>query len=234
MGGRGSKWQAGVAISSMIKMASINRDSTAVVLYSLEADGILIPEFTSQWTWADNTNDTPVATRSNTGGVITIDAGGHDAWTTYDEFAVLYRAGIDGDFICDIRITAQEFQDNWSKAGIMVRNDMTAPGSSTGYVIMCRTPGSGYSFQYDSNDNGYLDRHVTNTVGQSLPVWLRLKKVGTTFGGYRSSNGTSWTLHSSITRASANTVQDVGIFVTSHNFGNLSLCTFEDFVMDQS
>ena len=39
------KWQAGVDIDNMQYMMTIDRDSTAVVLYSLEAGGMLIPQF---------------------------------------------------------------------------------------------------------------------------------------------------------------------------------------------
>ena len=40
-----TKWQAGVDIEHMQYMMTIDRDSTASVLYSLEASGMLIPEF---------------------------------------------------------------------------------------------------------------------------------------------------------------------------------------------
>ena len=94
-----------------------------------------------------------------------------------------------GNFDIKVRVTAQENRNSWGKCGIMVRNDMTAPGSSTGYVIMATTPGNGHTFQYDNNNNGYLDTHVTNYRGDPLPAWVRLQKVGTTFTGYRSSDG---------------------------------------------
>ncbi len=180
----------------------------------------------AMWVWQDH--DTNSGTNSwEANGDLYIDAGGADVWTGSDEFAVRYLDDVDGNFDIKVRVDNQENRNNWGKCGIMVRNDMTAPGSSTGYVAMATTPGNGHSFQYDDNNNGYLDSHVTNT-SVSLPSWVRLQKVGTTFTGYRSNDGTNWTVHATRTISSAATVQDVGIFVTSHSDGNLSQCRFEE------
>jgi len=184
------------------------------------------------WTWADHDSNGGTNSWEN-GGELVIDAGGADIWTGSDEFAVQYLDDINGNFDIKVRITQQENRNNWGKCGIMVRNDMAANGSSTGYVAMATTPGNGFSFQYDSNNNGYLDSHVTNTA-VNLPKWIRLKKEGTTFIGYRSNDGINWTVHATRTIASAATVQDVGLFVTSHNDGTLSECHFDDFEMIQS
>jgi len=186
----------------------------------------------ARWLWADH--DTNGGTNSwEANGDLYIDAGGADVWTGSDEFAVRYLDDVDGNFDIKVRVDAQENRNNWGKAGIMVRNDMTAAGSSTGYVIMATTPGNGHSFQYDNSDNGYLDSHITNT-SVSLPSWVRLQKVGTTFVGYRSTDGSNWTVHATRTISSAATVQDVGIFVTSHNDGTLSQCRFEEVEIIQS
>jgi type IV pilus assembly protein PilY1 len=186
----------------------------------------------AMWQWQDH--DTNSGTNSwETGGELVIDAGGADVWTGADEFAVRYLNDVDGNFDIKVRVDYQENRNNWGKCGIMVRNDMTADGSSTGYVIMATTPGNGHTFQYDNNNNGYLDSHITNT-SVSYPSWVRLQKVGTTFVGYRSTDGVTWTVHATRTIASAATVQDVGLFVTSHNDGTLSQCRFEEVEITQS
>ena len=187
----------------------------------------------AMWTWADY--DTNSGTNSwASGGQLVIDAGGADVWTGSDEFAVQYLDNIEGNFDIKVRVTSQEYRNAWGKCGIMVRNNMAAPGSSTGYVVMATTPGNGYTFQYDNSNNGYLDSHVTGGGSVSLPTWIRLQKVGTTFTGYRSSDGVNWTVHATRTLASAATIQDVGLFVTSHNDGTLSECHFDDFSMVQT
>ena len=185
-------------------------------------DGIVAPI----WSWVDNDQD-PGTAYLEVGGEMVIDAAGIDIWTGADQFGSVYLNDVDGNFDFILKVHAQERQNGWGKAGIMVRNEMTTPGASSGYVIMAVTPDNGYSFQWDSDSNGYLDNHVSNTW-VTLPAWVRLKKEGTTFTGYRSADGINWTQHHSITLGSANGVQDVGLFVTSHTDGVLSQCEFEE------
>ncbi len=180
----------------------------------------------ADWQWMDR--DTSSGTsRSESGGELTIDASGADVWTGDDEFATLFLDDINGDFDFKLKITQQERRDGWGKTGIMVRNDMTQPGASTGYSMVAITPDHGYTFQWDGNDNGYLDTS-TITNWASPPTWVRLTKIGDVFTGYYGSDGISWTEIESRTRGSANVVQDVGIFVTSHNDGSFSECKFDE------
>lgn len=181
------------------------------------------------WIWKDyDTNSGPLPSESL--GTLRIGAGGADVWTGSDEFGVYYLDDIAGDFDFKLKITQQQRRDGWGKTGIMVRNDMTQPHASTGYSIMAITPDHGYTFQWDANNNGYLD---TNTIASWAvpPTWVRLTKVGNVFTGYYGSDGTSWTQIESRTIGSAAATQDVGIFVTSHNDGNISECRFDEMAL---
>ncbi|MBN1793027.1 DUF2341 domain-containing protein [Candidatus Woesearchaeota archaeon] len=182
----------------------------------------------SDWSTADN--DLVAGTSFAEGNdYLQIDAGGADTWTGNDEFGAVYQQ-ITGDFDAYARINYQEAADPWAKAGIMARNDMTTPASSTGYVFMAETPGNDFSFQRDSNNNGYLD---ANTQGgaTTYPGWVRLRKVGTSFTGYYATtnpeSGGTWNTIASATITSTLTTQDIGLAVTSHAGTTLSNVTFE-------
>lgn len=181
----------------------------------------------SDWHWKDCDGDSGTS-RYESGGQLTIDAGGDDVWSGNDEFGAVYIDDVSGDFDFKLKITQQENQNNWSKTGIMVRNDMTQNASSAGYCMMSITPGNGRAFQWDENNNGYLDEYTSTGGSLTLPQWVRLTKEGTLLKGYYGTNGTTWTQLKSVTLSSANTVQDVGIFVTSHNAGHLSECKFDE------
>ena len=189
------------------------------------SDGFNDGSIDPAWSFADH-DDHSSTSHSESGGELIIDANGNDVWTGHDEFASLYINDIAGDFDFKLSITQQENSDNWAKCGIMVRNDMTQHGASTGYCMMSITPGNGYSFQWDSDDNGYLNQN-TNSGSVTPPAWVRLTKQGNTFKGFYSSDGASWTELDSDTIGSANTTQDVGIFVTSHTSSDLSECRFD-------
>ncbi|MBP7053243.1 MAG: hypothetical protein KBE65_19725 [Phycisphaerae bacterium] len=85
-------------------------------------------------------------------------ADGTDIWTDNDEYGSVYMP-VDGDFDAIVEMQGQYSADmdelnEWAKAGIAVRNDMTQPGTpeapgSVGYAAILVTPGNGYAFQWD-------------------------------------------------------------------------------------
>ena len=157
-----------------------------------------------------------------------IDAGGTDTWTSNDEYGSIYQS-ITGNFVADVKIISQEDTNAWAKAGIMIKNDMTNAGSSLGYSFTAVTPGNGWTFQYDSDDDGYLDSGIKSQVAtSSYPTYIRVVKSSTTFTGYYSTDGVSWTQIGSSSISSASTTQDVGLSVTSHNSGTLCLVPFDN------
>ncbi|MCD6418074.1 DUF2341 domain-containing protein [bacterium] len=175
---------------------------------------------------ADNCDGTNF---SESGGEMQITAGGVDTWGTSDEYASVYQS-VDGDFVATVKVVSQENTSSWAKAGIMVRNDMSAPGSSKGYVFMVVTPGNGWAFQYDPDDDGYLDGN--KSIGTtSYPNYIKLVKHGTEFTGYYSLDGENWTEVYSTTLSSANSIQDVGMSVTSHAGSTLCLVKFDNFIV---
>lgn len=115
-----------------------------------------------------------------------------------------------------------------NKAGIVVKNDMTDPGSSTGYVALGLFPPGLSWLNWDSDDDGYLD----DGSGWSElwpPCWLKIEKDGTTFTGYQSTDGENWEEVGSTTVESAAAVQDAGMFSTSSTDGVLNRADFAEF-----
>lgn len=165
---------------------------------------------------------------------ISITAAGQDVWTGADQYAAYYLEDINGNFEATVKITYQENTNEWAKAGIIVRNDMDLNGADhngDGYCVISVTPGNGYAFQYDNNDNGFLD-HNSNTGSSSYSVWLKLEKEDSTYTGYYSTDGSSWTEVHSKNFSSVKSIQDVGIFVTSHSDENDCTVDFESFAIN--
>jgi hypothetical protein len=95
----------------------------------------------------------------------------------------------------------------------MIANDITAPGSSAGDLILATTPGNGYALQWDSDGDGYVDtsQHGGSTT---YPARLRLTKSGTAFTGeYSTDGGSTWTTVGTVTVPDATSTQDVGVFL---------------------
>jgi type IV pilus assembly protein PilY1 len=189
----------------------------------------------SNWEYYDSVNDDNSDYDLITNSAMTLTAAGNDVWTNSDEYAAYYLPDVEGNFTVTVKVVSQDDTHSWAKAGIMVRNDISDHGSSTGYCMVAVTPGNGYTFQYDNNNNGMLDKSAQND-SSSYPSWLKLTKTldgsDYTFKGYFSTDGVTWTLIESVSRRSAQTLQDVGLFVTSHQSGSPCEVRFEDYDTD--
>ena len=184
----------------------------------------------ANWNTVDNDGSSGTSIQENNER-ITIDSNGADTWTGDDKYASVYREDITGSWNATVKLVSQENTNSWAKSGIMVKNDLTSSASSTGYVFMVGTPGNGYSFQWDSDNDGYLDQ--SSTVDSVVyPSKLRLQKNGDTFTGYYSKDGgSSWTEVETQSIGSAENVQEVGLSHTSHSSGTLGKAVFDDFYL---
>jgi regulation of enolase protein 1 (concanavalin A-like superfamily) len=178
------------------------------------------------------------ATFQQQNGQFVITEAGTDVWRggsqNDDQYGAIYQnqAFTNGTTVT-VKVNQLDNTNPWAKAGIMVRNDMTAAGSSAGYAVMAVTPSNGVVLEYDSNGDGYVDSEK-KTTGITAPVWLRLARTGSQVSGYYSTNGTTFTqVGSAVNLSGANTTEDAGVFHTSHNvnvsgtavFSGLSITT---------
>jgi hypothetical protein len=160
---------------------------------------------------------------------LAIYAGGEDMWKSTDEFGTLYLPdAVQGSTTVTTRVLSQGDTWPWAKAGLVLRNDLSA-ARSTGYVILAVTPGNGWAMQWDRNGDGLLDG--MSTFGQSVyPSWLRLEREGTRVTGSYSTDGETW---HELTTASVPGLADgtdAGVFVTATNRhvpGAISGVTFD-------
>ena len=177
------------------------------------------------WQWYDGDGSSGTAYNIINNNNVTVEANGDDVWTGDDEYAAFWINNVQGDFRAQVQIVNQENTNEWAKAGIMVRNNITKNGPSghadnDGYAIAAITPGNGYTFQWDSGGgNGYLDDHSTTygSPSSSYPSYIRLVKVGTTFTAYYKmpGGGNPWVQFGTQIIGSADTIQDIGLFVCS-------------------
>ena len=171
---------------------------------------------------------------SQVGNAVSIRAAGADVYGSKNEYGALYVPGAEHDgSTTTVRATWQQYQNSGAKAGIIVRNDITGASNSPGFVTVGVSAKKGYFMQWDSNGDGRLDSGTAangSGVGKPvLPSWIRLVRSGTTFTGYYSTDGTTWTELSTANVPSAATTQDVGLFGTAHNPGYPSQDDFADF-----
>jgi len=169
------------------------------------------------------------ATFEGGNGDYTVTAAGHDVWKDADEYGALYEADEHGDTVVEVTVESQEDTHDWAKAGIMIGNELGAPGSSVGDILVGVTPGNGFIRDWDDDESGYLSEHREGGSA-SYPCRLRLKKQGTDFvGQYSTDGGDDWTSLGVATIDAAQVRQDMGVFVTSHDNDNRSEVVFREF-----
>lgn len=164
-------------------------------------------------------------------GRYVISAGGHDVWRDADAYGAIYEPNVPGDLRAWARIPTQRRIHEWSKAGLMLAEDITAPGSSAGDVVAGVTPDHGFLFDRDANGDGFLDTHVGKGTAQ-YPCTIYVERAGDSVGSWAElPTGESVTLGSYLLSDPPDAL-DVGVFATSHEEGERSTVVFEPFNVD--
>jgi regulation of enolase protein 1 (concanavalin A-like superfamily) len=165
-------------------------------------------------------------------GGYAVTAGGTDIFGNADSFRFVHTQKT-GDFDVLTRIESLDRADLYTKAGLMVRESLTA-GSRNVMALIFPTNearnnnNGGYEFQSrDVTNGGSAAIYPPNPQpAVRLPnAWLRLKRAGDVFTAYTSKNGTDWTSFAVKTLALPSTVY-FGMAVTSHNAGALATAKF--------
>jgi hypothetical protein len=167
-----------------------------------------------------------------------ITAGGADIWGVKDEFSFTYIERT-GDFDMISRIESLTTADQYTKAGLMARENLTA-GSRHIYfqAFSDNSPrnknNGGFEFQYrpvkDSLMKAIYPKSFTGTP--EFPVvypntWIRLQRTKNVFTGYYSTDGKTWKPYTTYTLELPVKIY-LGLAVTSHNTNKSTFARFRD------
>jgi hypothetical protein len=173
------------------------------------------------------------ATFSN--GTYTLTASGSDIWDPSDRFQYAYESLTGNGEIIARLISPENAPDYWTKAGVMIRTDLSA-GSANEFMMY--TPNTGHEEPVQQwrdtsgtgNPSADTGNHPGGDVGIHIPIWLRLVRVGNNFSGSWApdvnGNPGTWQLMTTHTTVMPTTVY-VGLALTAHNNGAVALATFD-------
>jgi hypothetical protein len=206
--------------SGRAESASTNADTTV-------ADPVQAPSLTYS-----SATDGPVA-YGQSGSDYAIEGAGPDLWTDADAYSTIYQpASVSAGSTIQAEVTAQSGMSGYAKAGIIVRNDMTASGTGTEGVILYESPSGGIQLEWDDNGGTSIDdvTPANGTIADVVPVYLRLViGAGGLYTGYYSTDGSTWTEVGAATVPDQNATQDAGLFMLSHTAGSDGLVDFSGF-----
>jgi len=113
-------------------------------------------------------------------------------------------------------------QGSGAQAGVMIRETLS-PSSTVGCTCY-----SNYMYFYYRATTGSNVTYQGNSAIPSLPYWVKLSRVGSTFSSYLSPDGINWTqLESSETITMAQSV-NIGLVVSSDSNSSLATATFDN------
>jgi cytochrome c len=179
--------------------------------------------------WQTFANTTATFDRPDTDRWI-VNAGGNNMWQGTDEYGAVYLPRAAGQrWTATAKVVRQGNSNASAKAGLIVRNNVTAPGSSPGYAAMTMRAGLGFEWLRDADGTGTLDAS-TGASTTSYPAWVRIVRDGNQYYGYWSKDGQNFTrVGDPVTLPGAATAQDIGLVVTAHSPSATSEVEFSGF-----
>ncbi len=169
----------------------------------------------SPWLQADIGAVGLAGSATSASGTFAVSGSGTDIESAADQFHYVYQP-LSGDGTVVARIASIQNTNAWAKGGVMIRESLS-PSSTHAMAVL--TPGNGIAFQRRKTTGGSTVH--TGGAGVAAPYWVKLVRSGSTFTGYSSPDGTSWTQVGSDTIPMGASVL-VGLALTSHN--NPVLC----------
>jgi len=158
------------------------------------------------------------------GSTFTVKGAGTDIWDNADELHYAFTS-FRGDFDLVTRVGTVQRVSQWTKAGLMIREDLT-PGARHASLFVTPTTVKGVAFQRRTTAGG----GSVSTAGPALtaPIWLRLSRVGSAVTAfYRTSDSGEWTRVGTETFATLGDDLRVGLAVSSHVHATLATATFD-------
>ncbi len=172
------------------------------------------------WTQTDIGGTGATGTYSYSSGTYTIAGAGTGIGGTADSFSYV-STPTTGNIEMIAKVTSQTNTNNYAVSGLMMRDSLNANGAG---AVIGVSPANGVNFTFRTTDGATS----TTMLGPSIaaPVWLRLVHSGSSFAGYQSSDGISWTLVGSSNQITMPSSYYVGFAVSSNSYGNLSTAVF--------
>ena len=180
------------------------------------------------WNCEDIGNPALKGSQTLTNGAWNIEGSGWDIWTRMwvkaDQFRYVWQNFTGDDGEVSARVLNQTNTNRSAKAGIMIRKtfDPISP-----YYAVYVTPKSGVRVQYRP-DFMQKSWDLASFFGK-VPVFLKIRKIGTSYSTFTSSDGEKWSLipNSTVNLPSLDGSLMAGLAVTSRNEFTTSIATLD-------
>ncbi|QEE30737.1 DUF1349 domain-containing protein [Terriglobus albidus] len=173
------------------------------------------------WTDQDIGSVSLAGSASYSGGTYTVTGSGSSITGTADQFNYAYQtAGT--SYTITARVVSMTNTNSGAQAGVMIRETL-ATGSTMANINV--TPANGVTWVTRTTTGSATSG--SRTAGLVAPYWVRVVRNGSTFTGYYSSDGVTWTQQGTVTISMASSAY-IGLVVSSRNNAQLCTATFDN------
>ena len=176
------------------------------------------------WAGTNIASATPAGSFTEVDGTFTIKGGGSNISGTADTFYFVQHQLVGN---CDFRarIVNMTGGAGSAKAGVMIRQS-TAGNSRGAFMSAYGTGATSTSWRTRATD-GASWASVNGTGGPSFPRWVRVVRNGSSYSGFTSNDGTTWTAVGGAGTVSMTEPLLIGLAVTSNNTSALCTAVFD-------
>ena len=198
--------------------AGTSGNSNIITVTTLAAGSLPSP-----WTTVSIGATGTVGSASYSNGIFTVSSGNGGMDGASDNFRYVDEATSGNvTLIADVT-SVSDPQDAWGDAGVMVRTSSAANAAYAGIFV---SAGNGLVFSYRTATGAATTAVTGNNYGL---YWVKLVRSGSTYSGYYSANGTTWTqLGSTVTITAIPTSATAGMAVSGDTAGDLCTATFSN------
>jgi regulation of enolase protein 1 (concanavalin A-like superfamily) len=173
------------------------------------------------WTDQDIGSVSLAGSASYSGGTYTVNGSGSSISGTADQFNYAYQtAGT--SYTITARVVSMTNTNSGAQAGVMIRETL-ATGSTMANINV--TPSNGVTWVTRTTSGSATGG--SRTASLVAPYWVRVVRNGSTFTGYYSSDGVTWTQQGTVTISMASSAY-IGLVVSSRNNAQLCTATFDN------
>ena len=147
---------------------------------------------------------------------------GRDIWNDASAFQYMYQF-VEGDCEMIAKVESMEGSNEWVKAGIIIRENLS-PGSKSSFVVLSTQNGATVHQRLAQNERMEgADKHPEAVA----PYWVKLKRQGNEFTFSISEDGSKWKQLEKRENEMSSKVY-IGIVCTSHNNDELATNTYSN------
>jgi regulation of enolase protein 1 (concanavalin A-like superfamily) len=166
---------------------TVSNTGTATGSYVVADAVSFVPQATtnlpSGWTSADIGSVGVAGSATHTAGTYVVKGSGSNIGGTVDSFHFVSKT-VSGDCTMTARVVEQDATHGYARAGVMIRDGTGANAMLADSII---TPSNGHFMQSRVTTGGTVSSGAGGTA--SAPYWVRVKRVGNEFTGYKSVDG---------------------------------------------